>query len=107
MTTRRFSSNAAASSILLSAGLVLAASGSASARQIEVNLLYVHGVKNCQPQRQNAAGSLTSLGSAMASALPARITTWQNAHPGDTVVVNQAYANLYTAAPSPYHPSDS
>jgi hypothetical protein len=101
MTTRR------SASLLLSTGLVLAAAGSASARQIEVNILYVHGVKNCQPQRQNAAGSLTSLGSALASALPARITTWQGAHPGDTVVVNQAYANLYTAAASPYHPSDS
>jgi hypothetical protein len=71
MTTRR------SASLLLSTGLVLAAAGSASARQIEVNILYVHGVKNCQPQRQNAAGSLTSLGSALASALPARITTWQ------------------------------
>lgn len=77
------------------------------ARTIEVNLLFVHGVKGCPTDRQNAENSLTDLDAAIAAELPARISTWQAAHPGDTVVVNRRHANLYTASPSPYHPSDS
>ncbi|MFN2426235.1 MAG: hypothetical protein ABR587_07290 [Candidatus Binatia bacterium] len=91
----------------LLAGILLAGAGPASARTIEVNLLYVHGVKNCNPQRENAHGSLVSLDSAIGGQLASRISAWQSAHPGDTVVVNRAHANLYTATPSPYHPSDS
>jgi pimeloyl-ACP methyl ester carboxylesterase len=81
--------------------------GAASARTITLNLLYVHGVKNCQTERQNAAGSLVDLDGAIGADLPGRISAWQTAHPGDTIVVNRHFANLYTATPSPSHPSDS
>ena len=87
--------------------LVLCGAGIASARTITLNLLYVHGVKGCTTDRQNAAGSLSSLDAAIGGALAARISTWQAAHPGDTIVVNRRFANLYTATPSPTHPSDS
>ena len=89
------------------AAVFLSSATAASARTIEVNLLYVHGVKNCTTERQNAQNSLTSLGGAIAGQLSSRISTWQAAHPGDTVVVNEAYANLYTATHSGNNPSDS
>jgi pimeloyl-ACP methyl ester carboxylesterase len=79
----------------------------AYARTIEVNILYVHGVKNCSTERQNAQNSLVALDTAIGGELAARISSWQTAHPGDTVVVNRRFANLYTATPSPYKPSDS
>ncbi len=100
MTTTRLSAT-------IFAAVFLSTAGAASARTIEVNLLYVHGVKNCTTERQNAQDSLTSLGGAIAGQLSTRISAWQAAHPGDTVVVNQAYANLYTATHSGYNPSDS
>ena len=87
--------------------LVLAAAPAATARTIEVNVLYVHGVKSCPTERQNAENSLVDLDNSIAAALPARISSWQTAHPGDTIVVNRRHANLYTATASPYHPSDS
>ena len=95
------------SSLAALTALVLAGATTASARTIEVNILYVHGVENCQTSRQNAQNALNDLDAAMTSELPSRISAWQTAHPGDYVVVNQAHANLYTATPSPYHPSDS
>src|SRR3569832_326321 len=94
-------------SSLVAFSIVLGGAAVASARTIEVDLLYVHGVKNCQTERQNAQNSLTDLGAAIAGQLSTRIATWEAAHPGDTVVVNQAYANLYTATASGFHPSDS
>src|SRR5206468_400242 len=39
--------------------------------------------------------------------LPGRIASYQAAHPGTTIVTHSARANLYTATPSGYHPSDS
>ncbi len=96
-----------ASSLLFSAGLVVAGGSVASARTIEVNLLYVHGVKNCTTQRQTAENSLTDLASSISGQLASRIATWQTLHPGNNVVVTQKHANLYTATASPYHPSDS
>lgn len=94
-------------SFLMTAGLLLACAGTASARTIEINILYVHGVKNCTTERENAHNSLTSLAGAIGGQLSSRITTWQTLHPGNTVVVNQAHANLYTATASPYRPSNS
>jgi pimeloyl-ACP methyl ester carboxylesterase len=73
----------------------------------EVNFLFVHGLKSCQSDRQNAQNSLDELESALLAALPARIATYQAAHPGTVVVVRTARANLYTATPSGVHPSDS
>jgi len=94
-------------SLVVLATAFLAGAGTASARTIEVNLLYVHGVKNCTTERQNAHNSLTSVASAIAAQVPSRIATWQTVHPGHTVVVNHAHANLYTAAHSGFNPSDS
>lgn len=74
---------------------------------LQLNLLYVHGIKNCQSERQNAQGSLTDLESAVNAALPARIAAWEAANPGIHVVTQSARANLYTATPSGIHPSDS
>src|SRR5207247_2536566 len=68
---------------------------------------YVHGLKNCQSERQNAQNSLTDLESAVNSALSARIATFQAAHPGIHVVARSGRANVYTAPASGIHPSDS
>ena len=93
------------------AGLVLAApfvvAGGAPGATIEINLLYVHGVKSCQAERQNAQGSFTDLEQAVNADLPGRIASYQAAHPGTTIVTHSGRANLYTATPSGYHPSDS
>ena len=93
------------------AGLVLVApfavAGGAPGATIEINLLYVHGVKSCQAERQNAQGSFTDLEQAVNADLPGRIASYQAAHPGTTIVTHSARANLYTATPSGYHPSDS
>ncbi|NTX08995.1 hypothetical protein [Myxococcus sp. CA040A] len=74
---------------------------------VQLNLLYVHGVKGCQGQRERAEGSLDELDAAINAALPARIAAYEAAHPGTTVVVRSARANLYTAPASAHHPSDS
>ena len=79
----------------------------AGALTVELNLLYVHGVKNCPASRQNAEDSLADLAAAVDAALPARIAAFEAAHPGVTVEVHSAAANLYTATPSGVHPSDS
>src|SRR5262249_12581039 len=74
---------------------------------VELNVLYVHGLKSCTGSRQNAQSSLVDLESAVNAALPGRIATWEAAHPGTHVVTQSARANVYTATPSGIHPSDS
>lgn len=74
---------------------------------VQLNILYVHGVKGCPEHRQNAEGSLNELQAAIDTALPTYISEYQASHPGVTVVTRSAHANLYTAPASPYHPSDS
>jgi hypothetical protein len=74
---------------------------------VQLNILYVHGVKGCQDHRLNAANSLNELDDALAAALPQRIADYEARHPGVAVVVRRAHANLYTAPASGYHPSDS
>ncbi len=74
---------------------------------VELNLLYVHGLKSCPSSRMNAHNSLDELQAAVDAALPARIAAWEAAHPGVHVVTNSAHANVYTATPSGIHPSDS
>jgi hypothetical protein len=85
----------------------LVAPGIAAALTVELNLLYVHGIKNCTASRQGAEDSLADLAAVVDAALPARIAAFQAAHPGVTLVVHSAAANLYTATPSGVHPSDS
>jgi len=74
---------------------------------VQLNLLYVHGLKSCTSSRQNAQNTLTDLENAVNAALPARIAAWEAAHPGVHVVTQSARANVYTATPSGIHPSDS
>ncbi|MCW5893221.1 MAG: hypothetical protein KIT14_22125 [bacterium] len=74
---------------------------------IEVNLLYVHGLKSCAGARTSAHDTLAALDAAVAAALPARIAAWEAAHPGKQLVVRSARANVYTATASGIHPSDS
>jgi len=74
---------------------------------VQLNFLYVHGVKGCQEHRLGAEGSLNELQAAIDAALPSHVSTYQSSHPGVTVVTRSAHANLYTAPASPYHPSDS
>lgn len=78
-----------------------------SAGELQLHLLYVHGVKGCQEHRLGAEGSLDELQAAIDAALPDWIAAHEAGHPGVTVVTSSAHANLYTATPSPYHPSDS
>jgi hypothetical protein len=86
---------------------VIVLPATARALTLELNLLYVHGVKNCPASRQSAEDSLADLAGVVNAALPARIAAFEAAHPGITVVVHSAAANLYTATPSGVHPSDS
>ncbi|HSP80836.1 MAG TPA: hypothetical protein VLQ93_20075, partial [Myxococcaceae bacterium] len=74
---------------------------------VQLNILYVHGVKGCPDHRRNAEGSLNELQAAIDAALPGYISAYESSHPGVTVVARSAHANLYTAPASPYHPSDS
>jgi hypothetical protein len=74
---------------------------------LELHFLYVHGVKGCRQHRLNAENSLDELDAAIQAELPARIAQYEASNPGVTIVTSSAHANLYTATPSPYHPSDS
>ncbi|HEX6290097.1 MAG TPA: hypothetical protein VFZ66_12945 [Herpetosiphonaceae bacterium] len=83
------------------------AASKAATQTIQLNLLYVHGVKGGTSDRQNAQYSLDELEAAVNAEIGSRIQTYQSAHPGVTIAYRSARANLYTATPSPYHPSDS
>src|SRR5262249_36762392 len=74
---------------------------------IQLNFLYVHGVKNDGASRINAANSLADLKNSIEADIPTWISNYQAAHPGVTINVASATANLYTAPASPYHPTDS
>ena len=74
---------------------------------IEINLLYIHGVKNNAGSRSNAQHSLDDLRNAVDANVLPQIAAYQASHPDVTVQVNSAAANLYTARPSGMHPSDS
>lgn len=78
-----------------------------AAGTVQLNFLYIHGVKGCNSDRLNAENSLNELADAIKAELPARIQAYQNANPGVTVVTRHVLANLYTADPSGFHPSDS
>jgi hypothetical protein len=74
---------------------------------LQLHFLYVHGVKGCRDDRTGAEGSLDELDAAIAAELPAWIDEFEASHPGVTVVTSSAHANVYTATPSGFHPSDS
>jgi hypothetical protein len=74
---------------------------------VQLNFLFIHGVKGCEGSRLNAENSLTDLENALLSDLPGRVSAYEAAHPGVTVAVHTERANLYTAPASPFHPSDS
>ncbi len=79
----------------------------AQTQTIPLNILYIHGVKGGTTDRQNAQYSLDELEAAVNAEIGSRIQAYQTAHPGVTIAFKSARANLYTATPSPYHPSDS
>ena len=79
----------------------------ALATTIQLNFLYIHGVESDTSSKNSAANALQDLQSSVNSALVAKIQAYQTAHPGVTIVTNSARVNLYTATPSPYHPSNS
>src|SRR5688572_27975972 len=89
------------------AGPLGASSNSAPAGVIQLNLLYIHGVSNSNSSRLNASNSLADLKNSVQAEIPTWISNYEAAHPGVTINVASAAANLYTAAASPYHPSDS
>jgi pimeloyl-ACP methyl ester carboxylesterase len=74
---------------------------------IELNLLYVHGVKNNAGSRTSAQHSLDDLRNSIDTDILSRVAAYQATHPDVTVNVSSAAANLYTATPSGIHPSDS
>jgi hypothetical protein len=74
---------------------------------IQLNFLYIHGVQNSASARTGAHNSLNDLRSAITNDIAAQIASYQASHPGVTVTVASASANLYTAKPSGIHPSDS
>jgi len=86
---------------------VASTTSAATTGAIQLNLLYIHGVKNDASGRSGAQNSLNDLKAAVAGELPSLIATYQANHPGATITVASASANLYTATPSGIHPSDS
>jgi hypothetical protein len=74
---------------------------------LPINLLFMHGVDNCDADRQSADQSLVDLESSVVTAFNQQAQIWQQAHPGITLVLKTARANLYTAASSPNIPSGS
>ncbi|MEW6735092.1 MAG: hypothetical protein AB1489_27625 [Acidobacteriota bacterium] len=96
--------------IMLTLAIAIALSLNSSlfaASTLQLNFLYVHGVKGCDPQRLNAENSLNDLEAAINAELPNFIQAYQSSHPDITIVTQSVRANLYTAPASPYHPSDS
>jgi len=83
------------------------AAGDATTGAIQLNLLFVHGVQNEAPGKSNAQHSLDDLRAQLMADLPSLVASYQAAHPGVTISVAAASANLYTAAASGIHPSDS
>ena len=76
-------------------------------QNLELNFLFVHGVQNCDSNRQNAESSLRDLETSITGGIPARVAAYEAAHPGVTFTLRTARANLYTATPSGIHPSNS
>jgi pimeloyl-ACP methyl ester carboxylesterase len=74
---------------------------------IEINLLYIHGVKSELSSRLSAERSLGDLRAAVDADMQRQIDTYRLAHPDTFVRVNSAAANLYTAQHSGRNPSDS
>jgi len=83
------------------------ASAAFTSGAIQLHLLYVHGVQNDAGGRSRAQGALGDLRSSVDADLPGLIASYQASHPGVSVTVTSASANLYTATPSGVHPSDS
>lgn len=79
----------------------------ATTGDLQLNLLYIHGVENSAGSRAGAHNTLNDLKAAVAADLPSLIASYQASHPGVTIHVASASANLYTATPSGIHPSDS
>src|SRR5262245_29243759 len=79
-----------------------ASSSSVTTGAIQLNFLYVHGVKNDDASRINAANSLADLKNSIEANIPTWISNYQAAHPGVTINVASAAANLYTASASSY-----
>jgi hypothetical protein len=75
--------------------------------EVELNLLYVHGVKSCEVSRLNAHFSLKTLDDEVLGETEQRIADYKKTHPNLNVVVRSHRANLYSAKASPTHPSDS
>jgi pimeloyl-ACP methyl ester carboxylesterase len=74
---------------------------------IELNLLYIHGVKNTASSRPNAQHSLDDLRNSIDADIAVQIAAYQATHPDVSITVASAAANLYTATPSALRPSDS
>src|SRR4030095_7448963 len=74
---------------------------------IQLNFLYVHGVKNDDASRINAANSLADLKNSIEADIPTWISNYQAAHPGGALTVAGSTANLYTAPASPSPPTSS
>ncbi|HEY0606833.1 MAG TPA: hypothetical protein VGD58_28195 [Herpetosiphonaceae bacterium] len=92
---------------IIALGLMSSTPSRAAAQSIQLNILYIHGVKGGTADRQNAQGSLDELETAINAEIGSRIAAYETANPGTTIAFRSARANLYTATPSPYHPSDS
>src|SRR5437870_6396568 len=80
MTRKQPALGAGLSFVLLAAGALPAPRGAAAAT-VEINLLYVHGVKSCQNERQNAQSSFTDLEQAVNADL---MDDWEVGDPGCT-----------------------
>lgn len=78
---------------------------SAGSETLELAFVYVHGIKSCDPQQIEAAGSLEDLRTAVELALPERIAAFEAARGDVHVESRSAAVNIYLADPSPDMPA--
>ncbi len=71
---------------------------------VELNFVFVHGIKSCAEQQMSAADSLVDLDQALQAAMPELVATFEAEHPGVQLQVGSARVNVYLAEPSPDAP---
>src|ERR1041385_4439850 len=99
------SSNAHSSQIY--EAVVSAEPGPAAAAQtIQLNFLYVHGTQNSDADRMRAHGALGDLKANVDRNMTSWLQSYVSSHPGVAVNFKSAAANLYTANPSGWFPTD-
>ena len=72
---------------------------------VELNFVFVHGIKSCADQQMSAADSLVDLDEALQAVAPDLVAAFEAEHPGVQLQVASARVNVYLADPSPEAPA--